>query len=246
MSVVPPTPPSTSNINGQGGLEKLESILASPQYLEMMESCKNFNKRLLHERKTRVPFIDAHTGLAQSDCRLWMEQRHRMPGIKPGQVYTYPARRWVKRRRQYLNYFMQPKKFRLEECELAISAVQNPTFTEDSSASLNEGSKEAWYYEDAEIERDDFDDNSDASDFDFDDRYRKKKKSATSSSKRSSRSTGSSSRRRTAEPEDDSKKPWACEREYDTANVPTELLTRCPPHCQRARACVRVRVCVCV
>ncbi|KAF0310751.1 Zinc finger protein neuro-d4 [Amphibalanus amphitrite] len=127
--------------NGKGGLEKLESILASSAYLEMMESCKNFNKRLLVERKGRVPFIDAHTGLAQTDCRLWMEQRQRMPGVKPGQVYTYPAKRWVKRRRQYLNFFMQPKKFALEECELSIASVQNPTFTEDSVNSVNEGSK---------------------------------------------------------------------------------------------------------
>ncbi|XP_043236159.1 zinc finger protein ubi-d4-like isoform X5 [Amphibalanus amphitrite] len=196
--------------NGKGGLEKLESILASSAYLEMMESCKNFNKRLLVERKGRVPFIDAHTGLAQTDCRLWMEQRQRMPGVKPGQVYTYPAKRWVKRRRQYLNFFMQPKKFALEECELSIASVQNPTFTEDSVNSVNEGSKDAWFYEDAEMDRDDFEENSDNSDFDFDDRYRKKKKSATGSKRSSGR--GSSSRRRTADPEDDSKKPWACER----------------------------------
>ncbi|XP_043236154.1 zinc finger protein ubi-d4 B-like isoform X1 [Amphibalanus amphitrite] len=195
--------------NGKGGLEKLESILASSAYLEMMESCKNFNKRLLVERKGRVPFIDAHTGLAQTDCRLWMEQRQRMPGVKPGQVYTYPAKRWVKRRRQYLNFFMQPKKFALEECELSIASVQNPTFTEDSVNSVNEGSKDAWFYEDAEMDRDDFEENSDNSDFDFDDRYRKKKKSATGSKRSSGR--GSSSRRRTADPEDDSKKPWACE-----------------------------------
>ena len=64
-----------------------------------------------------------------------------MPGVKPGQVYTYPAKRWVKRRRQYLNYFMQPKKFALEECELSIASVQNPTFTEDSVNSVNETSK---------------------------------------------------------------------------------------------------------
>ncbi|XP_037077347.1 zinc finger protein ubi-d4-like [Pollicipes pollicipes] len=190
-------------------LEQLESILASPQYMEMMESCKNFNKRLLVERKGRVPFIDAHTGLAQSDCRLWMQQRHRMPGVKPGQVYTYPAKRWIKRRRQYLNFFMQPKKFGLEECELAIAAVQNPTFNEDSSASLNDGSKDGWYFEDAEIDRDDFEENSDASDYDFDDRYRKKKKSASSQKRSSGRS--SSSRRRAADPDEEAKKPWACE-----------------------------------
>ncbi|KAJ8337966.1 hypothetical protein SKAU_G00369320 [Synaphobranchus kaupii] len=40
-------------------------------------------------------------GVAQSNCYIWMEKRHRGPGIAPGQLYTYPARRWRKKRRSH-------------------------------------------------------------------------------------------------------------------------------------------------
>lgn len=31
-----------------------------------------------------------------------MLERQRMPGLSNGQVYTYPSKRWKKKRRQYL------------------------------------------------------------------------------------------------------------------------------------------------
>jgi len=31
-----------------------------------------------------------------------MLERQRMPGLNNGQVYTYPSKRWKKKRRQYL------------------------------------------------------------------------------------------------------------------------------------------------
>lgn len=31
-----------------------------------------------------------------------MHERQRMPGLSNGQVYTYPSKRWKKKRRQYL------------------------------------------------------------------------------------------------------------------------------------------------
>lgn len=50
----------------------------------------------------RLPFLDSQTGVAQSDCALWMPRWQRMPGQGDGQLYSYPARRWRKKRRQYL------------------------------------------------------------------------------------------------------------------------------------------------
>uniref|UniRef100_A0A9J8C1J8 Double PHD fingers 2 n=2 Tax=Cyprinus carpio TaxID=7962 RepID=A0A9J8C1J8_CYPCA len=64
-----------------------------------MEQCHNYNARLCAERSVRMPFLDSQTGVAQSNCYFWMEKRHRGPGIAPGQLYTYPARRWRKKRR---------------------------------------------------------------------------------------------------------------------------------------------------
>ena len=73
-----------------------------------MEHAASYNTRLCLERKMRLPFLDQQTGVAQSDCALWMHKWQRMPGKNEGQLYTYPARRWKKKRRQYLmnNFYL--------------------------------------------------------------------------------------------------------------------------------------------
>lgn len=45
-----------------------------------MEQCHNYNARLCAERSVRLPFLDSQTGVAQSNCYIWMERRHRGPG----------------------------------------------------------------------------------------------------------------------------------------------------------------------
>uniref|UniRef100_A0A8C4JZF8 Uncharacterized LOC112979863 n=1 Tax=Dromaius novaehollandiae TaxID=8790 RepID=A0A8C4JZF8_DRONO len=60
----------------------------------------------------RLPFLDSQTGVAQNNCYIWMEKTHRGPGLAPGQIYTYPARCWRKKRR--LNILEDP---RLRPCE---------------------------------------------------------------------------------------------------------------------------------
>eukprot|EP00074_Homo_sapiens_P107845 XP_024304406.1 zinc finger protein ubi-d4 isoform X2 [Homo sapiens] len=66
-----------------------------------MEQCHNYNARLCAERSVRLPFLDSQTGVAQSNCYIWMEKRHRGPGLASGQLYSYPARRWRKKRRAH-------------------------------------------------------------------------------------------------------------------------------------------------
>ncbi|KAH7940694.1 hypothetical protein HPB49_003559 [Dermacentor silvarum] len=78
------------------------SFLSEPAYKDATESSSVCNTRLVVERRLRLPFLDAQTGVAQSDCALWMARWQRMPGHAEGQLYSYPARRWRKRRRQYL------------------------------------------------------------------------------------------------------------------------------------------------
>ncbi|XP_043930599.1 zinc finger protein DPF3 isoform X2 [Protopterus annectens] len=68
-------------------------------YKEAIEHCRNYNSRLCAERSVRLPFLDSQTGVAQNNCYIWMEKRHRGPGNGPGQLYTYPARCWRKKRR---------------------------------------------------------------------------------------------------------------------------------------------------
>ncbi|XP_051961294.1 zinc finger protein ubi-d4-like isoform X2 [Xyrauchen texanus] len=82
-------------------VENVVKLLGEQYYRDAMEQCHNFNTRLCAERGVRMPFLDSQTGVAQSNCYFWMEKRHRGPGMAPGQLYTYPARRWRKKRRAH-------------------------------------------------------------------------------------------------------------------------------------------------
>lgn len=50
-------------------------------YREAIEHCRSYNARLCAERSVRMPFLDSQTGVAQNNCYIWMEKRHRGPGI---------------------------------------------------------------------------------------------------------------------------------------------------------------------
>lgn len=70
-----------------------------------------------------------------------MNDRQRMPGLQDGQVYTYPAKRWRKKRRQYLMHFLQPKRKENGDLESGDSHIINSN--ENPSAILNEDSKDS-------------------------------------------------------------------------------------------------------
>lgn len=89
-------------IVSEPNLEKIQNFLNDSTYRETIEYSANFNSRLCLERRLRVPFFDPQTGVAQNHCSLFMDRRMRMPGFREGQIYTYPAARWRKSRRQYL------------------------------------------------------------------------------------------------------------------------------------------------
>ncbi|XP_053948736.1 zinc finger protein DPF3 [Anastrepha ludens] len=84
-------------------LDKIENFFKDVSYRETIEFSANFNTRLCLERRLRVPFFDPQTRVAQNHSHLFMDKRQRMPGFRQGQIYTYPATRWRKSRRQYLN-----------------------------------------------------------------------------------------------------------------------------------------------
>lgn len=68
-------------------------------YAEAMESMVKFNKQLLVERKSRIPFFDTQTGIAQSNAILWHDRSHRSKSSKLGHVYKYSIKSWYKNRR---------------------------------------------------------------------------------------------------------------------------------------------------
>uniref|UniRef100_A0A8C1GYZ7 D4, zinc and double PHD fingers family 2, like n=1 Tax=Cyprinus carpio TaxID=7962 RepID=A0A8C1GYZ7_CYPCA len=82
-------------------VENIVKVLGEQYYKDALEQCHSYNARLCAERSILMPFLDSQTGVAQSNCYIWMEKRHRSAGTAPGQLYTYPARRWRKKRRAH-------------------------------------------------------------------------------------------------------------------------------------------------
>ncbi|EDV59905.1 zinc finger protein ubi-d4 [Drosophila erecta] len=83
--------------------EKYQNFLNDKEkYKEILENSETFNTRLCIERRLRMPFLDPQTGVAQTHCSLFMKKKQRMPGLRHGQIYTYPSSRWRKPKRQYL------------------------------------------------------------------------------------------------------------------------------------------------
>ncbi|XP_047109552.1 zinc finger protein ubi-d4 isoform X2 [Schistocerca piceifrons] len=122
-------------------LSKIESFFNDATYRETIENSATYNTRLCIERRLRMPFLDSQTGVAQNHSNLFMSSRERMPGLVEGQIYTYPSKRWRKKRRQYLMNFMQPRRKEVDpEADLhTISTVENPAVcnNEDSKESVS-------------------------------------------------------------------------------------------------------------
>ena len=68
-------------------------------YQEALQASSKFNKRLMNERKMRIPFLDNQTKVAQANCMIWHLEYERKNSDKEGYVYTYPVKKWYKNRR---------------------------------------------------------------------------------------------------------------------------------------------------
>ncbi|XP_052262041.1 zinc finger protein DPF3-like isoform X2 [Dreissena polymorpha] len=203
-------------------------------YLDAVEAAASFNLRLKNDRKMRLPFLDSQTGVAQSHTDLWHSYRHRQPGKYVGQIYSYPERRWKKKR----HYFLFPEERHSKPLDIEtgeadsvsstpikrrpvvpdmhqISTVENPAVAkpdEEIPELKSETSKDQWYDEyDEYMEPPDAgemcDDQSDISD--FEDTYIKKKKKK---GKGGARGRKKKSEKEEKEKLDEEKeKPYACE-----------------------------------
>ncbi|KAL1485315.1 hypothetical protein MTO96_032032 [Rhipicephalus appendiculatus] len=126
-------------------LNRLKAFLNEPAYKDATESSSVCNTRLVVERRLRLPFLDAQTGVAQSDCALWMARWQRMPGHTEGQLYSYPARRWRKRRRQYLmnDRYLGATRLREQPPEYGDADMHQISVVENVAARPAEGMDEA-------------------------------------------------------------------------------------------------------
>lgn len=68
-------------------------------YQEAIEASSKFNKRLVNERKMRIPFLDSQTTVAQANCMIWSTEYQRTKANQKGYIYSYPVKSWYKNRR---------------------------------------------------------------------------------------------------------------------------------------------------
>lgn len=69
------------------------------KYRDAIDQVIAYNSKILLERRLRYPYIDGQTGVAQQDCQLWVSRVARSAPIRPGQICSYPSRRWRVRKR---------------------------------------------------------------------------------------------------------------------------------------------------
>jgi len=122
--------------------KKVDAFFNNPGYKAYLESAVSFNRKLNEERKMRIPFIDSQTGVAQRNYNKERHKRERMPGMKFGQIYSYPQRSWRKKKYQYLESFMKPVNDTSDlESELhTISQIENPAAEKSVASSTSTNS----------------------------------------------------------------------------------------------------------
>ncbi|GFR66277.1 zinc finger protein neuro-d4 [Elysia marginata] len=198
--------------NGPVEVQSLPFFPTGDRYMDVLEQTASFNSRLTLERKMRLPFLDSQTGVAQRHTNLFHPYRHRQPGEKEGQLYSYPAKKWKKKKRSsFLSDRRSGGQGDIETGESdmhQISAVENPTHRIDEHDYEHYEAAEMWY-----DDGDDFgeppddgaiiDDQSDISDYEDSLKGRKKKKAPPKGKKRRNEDKDLNS--------DDKEKPYSCE-----------------------------------
>ena len=57
---------------------------SSSFYKEALDNVVSYNAQAMRERRSRLPYVDAQTGIAQADSFNWKKRSERQWGILPG------------------------------------------------------------------------------------------------------------------------------------------------------------------
>jgi zinc finger protein ubi-d4 len=172
-------------------LEKIAKFMADSTYRDLLEQAENFNQKTNKDRNLRKNFFDP---------RPFMSNRQRMPGLKDGQIYTYPSARWRKSRRQYLKTQPFPSRpIREPEYETSVldhdqSSMGASGDGADSKDSYrNDDVPKEWFYDeldglpmDSEFDEHDNSDN----DYEISSHYRRERRKRGQSSRQNRNSRG--------------------------------------------------------
>ena len=107
-----------------------------------MESMIKFNKQLSSERKSRIPFLDQTTGIAQSNTNgmLWHDRSQRTYSNKTGQVFRYTAKNWFKNKRSLFDSTSSLLLSAASSSSVILNTDLNNNIINNSSQILNETS----------------------------------------------------------------------------------------------------------
>lgn len=75
-------------------LSQQNALCFSLFYREAVEGAVNYNSQLIKDRNKRLPYLDVQTGIAQITSPLLRSRLERHRGVSPGQLFSYPPRRW--------------------------------------------------------------------------------------------------------------------------------------------------------
>lgn len=60
------------------------NIQNSAFYKEALDNAVAYNAQVMRDRRNRLPYVDAQTGIAQTDTYNWKKTSERQKGILPG------------------------------------------------------------------------------------------------------------------------------------------------------------------
>lgn len=135
-------------------------------YQEAIEASSKFNKRLVNERKMRIPFFDCQTSVAQANSMIWNTEQQRTIPNRAGYIYQYPVKQWTQNRRlgfENINSNLLPKLETYQHQIIETSSNHPPMFSKQIS-------------NDEYHELNDLEDNDDSEFDDLDDPKHKKNK----------------------------------------------------------------------
>jgi len=179
-------------------VKKLEKFLGTGKYKDLATNTQSFSRKLNEERKMRIPYVDGQTGVAQKHYNNSRRSTERMPPTRPGQLYTYPQRRWQKKNYQYLQHFMLPRHLRYEAAERALAAQHEHQAIVNEDSNSNSQDKWGDYYmnDDEYAMADPGSEPESDSDFEYEGRGAKRGKGRKSAVKTKPTRSGRSSGRR--------------------------------------------------
>ncbi len=86
-----------------GGLKRMAATLTNEiNYETILARAASYNRQLQLDKKSRLPFVDNATGIAQRPCLLQRKEVERYTSPLADKVFAYCPQKWKKTKRNFL------------------------------------------------------------------------------------------------------------------------------------------------